>query len=372
MNIAEICFSRSWGGLEHYAADTTILLAKRGHNVLAIAYPNTPIWDKLTNNGLYPIPIKAHNYVSPIATLHMTRLFIKHQIHSVHIHRTQDLGTVLAAAQLAKVPVRVLTLQMESDRKKQDVYHKWVYGQLTYVLTITRRMKELMIGNVAVNPDKIIPLYYGIDIDGLREKALPRNEIRGKWGIPDDAFVSGLVGRIEPSKGQEVLIRAAASLNNRIPELTVMIVGDETVGQSGEKMRMELLARDLAPQLKVVYTGYQSPPGSIVPAFDVSVLASKKETFGLVVIEAQALGIPVIATDSGGVPEIIEHGVNGLLTRPRDHVQLAEAIEQLYNDKELRAMIGRVGRQTTELRFGLERHLSQLERALSGERIESA
>lgn len=367
MIIAEVCFSSAWGGLEHYCADSIRRLAIGGHDVLPVVRAGSPLEEKLRSEGLSPVTLHPLDYFSPLSTLRLARLFKKHTISAVHLHRTQDLGTALLASDLAGVPNRVLTLQMESHRRKGDPYHRWVYGRLTRVLTITERMRKLVIDRVAVNSGKVRCLYYGVDVAQLRSEAEPGHEIRRRWNISPEAFVVGIVGRLERLKGQEVLFKAAEYLKGRIPGLTVMIVGDETVGQAGETYRLKRIAVELTPDVKVVFTGYQSPPGGIVPAFDVSVLASRKETFGLVVIEAQALGVPVVATDAGGVPEIIEDGVNGLLVAPDDPEAMAEALERLYREPELRSRIGEAGSRNVETRFSMDAHMEGLVRALEGE-----
>ncbi len=366
MNIAEVCFSRSWGGLEHYCADSAVRLAERGHNLFPFVRSGSPLEDRLTADGFSPVAHRPTDYFSPITVLKLSHQLRKNTVEAIHLHRTQDLGTALSAADMAGVGARILTLQMESNRRKRDIYHRWAYGRLTRVLTITERMRKLVVENVAVNPGKVSCLYYGVDAVKLRSEALTRDDIRRKWDVPAGAFVVGIVGRLEPVKGQGILLRAASRLRDRIPELALMIVGDETVGQSGELDRLKRLAAELLPGMQVVFTGYRSPPGVIVPAFDVSVLATRKETFGLVILEAQALGVPVIATDAGGVPEIIEDGDNGLLVEPEKPDALAEAIESLYRQPELRRGLANAGQRNVEERFSLKAQVDELERALVG------
>ncbi|HHE46858.1 MAG TPA: glycosyltransferase family 1 protein [Bacteroidetes bacterium] len=365
--IAEVCFSPSWGGLEHYCADSAARLASRGHRVVPFVRAGSPLEDRLVETGFSPVTCRPSSYFSPITTLKLARRFRARSVGAVHLHRTQDLGVVLPSAALAGVKIRVLTLQMESSRRKRDLYHRWVYGGLTRVLTITGRMRQLVTDNVAVDPDKVRCLYYGIDGEGLRAEAAARDEIRSRWKVPSDAFVVGIVGRLEPMKGQETVLGAAALLQHRIPKLVVMIVGDETVGKVGEMDRLKRLAAQTLTDARVVFTGYRHPPGSIVPAFDVSALATRKETFGLVILEAQALGVPVVASAAGGVPEIIEDGVNGRLVKPGDAEALAEAIEELYRSPELRRSIGEAGMRNVGERFSLKAQIEGLERALRGE-----
>lgn len=366
MNIAEICFSRAWGGLEHYVVDAALRLAEKGHTVIPVVQPGTPLEENLTTAGLQPESIKSRDYFSPRSTLRLVSLFKRYSVGAIHIHRTQDLGPALVAADIAKVSNRVFTLQMESSRRKRDVYHRWVYGRLSAVLTISERMRRLVIDNVAVDPRKVRCLYYGIDTEEIDSGADPKVDIREKWNISVSAFVIGMVGRIEKLKGQETVLRACSKLVGEIPELTIVFVGDETVGMTGEVDRLNRLAGELSPDLRVIFTGYRYPPGAIVPAFDLSVLASRKETFGRVVIEAQALGVPVIGTDAGGVPEIISDGENGLLFPPDDHDALAEAIQKLYRNPELRAKMGKAGRRNVEIRFSICNHMERLEAELGG------
>ena len=364
MNIAEVCFSPSWGGLEHYCADSAVRLSERGHSVFPFIRAGSPLEERLTADGFLPIAYRPFYYFSPITALKLSHQLRKHSIEAIHLHRTQDLLTALSAADMAGVGARVLTLQMESDRRKRDIYHRWAYGRLTRVLTITERMRKLVVDNIAVDPRKVSCLYYGVDAAGLRSEALTRDDIRRRWDVPAGAFVVGIVGRLESQKGQGILLRAAARLRDRIPELVVMVVGDETIGRSGELDRLKKLAAELVPGMQVVFTGYRSPPGVIVPAFDVSVLATRKETFGLVILEAQALGVPVVATGAGGVPEIIDDGVDGLLVTPENPDALAEAIESLYRQPELRRNLADAGRRNVEERFSLKTQMEGLERTL--------
>ena len=354
--------------MEHYFTETALLLHRRGHKVVPLAFPGAPIAEALTAAGLPPILIKTQSYFSPSASRLMRQVFHQQAITALHLHRTQDLAPALLAAGQASIPTRVLTLQMESERRKRDPYHRWVYRRLTTVLTITDRMRELVQQNVAVDPDKVRTLYYGFDLEKTWGEADPPDHIRWRWGIPDNAYVVGLAGRLEPSKGQETLLRAAALLTGRIPRLAVMLVGGETVGQSGEEKRLRRLARSLrrGEELPVIFTGYQNPLGCIVPAFDVAVLASRKETFGRVAVEAMALGVPVIGTNAGGVPEIISHRINGLLVPPEDPPALAAAIETIYANRELSAAMGKEALKTVAEKFSHDQHLKGLEAALRG------
>ncbi len=367
MNIAEICFSPSWGGLEHNCAYDAWLMKERGHNVIPFAKPDSPLAKHYINLNMKPVTLHTFNYVSLLTTFRMWYYFRKYRIDAVHFHRTQDLAPILAGANLAKVPRRILTLRMESQRKKKDVFHSWVYRNLTKVLTLTDRMVELVRTNVSIDPSKVRRLYNGVDVELLQSQAEPRQIIRHRWNIPQNAFVIGITGRIESGKGQGIVLKAAGHLSNFIPNIYMMIVGAETIGQKGEIDRLKMLAKEMNLEDRVVFTGYQRPAGKVVPAYDVAVLATRKETFGTVIIEAQALGIPVIGTNAGGVPEIIEHKKSGMLFEPENYLSLAEQIEMLYEDYRFREKLGQQGLASARKKFSIEQHVAGLECALKGE-----
>lgn len=233
LSIVELCLSKAWGGIEHRFCDDVIWLLERGHRVIPVVSPNTHIKKYLESVGIDPVVIRSRDYFDPFASLRMARLFKRNHVNALHIHRTQDLGVPLLATCISSVPVRLLTLRMESKRLKKDIYHRWIYSRLSVVLTLTDRMRRLVQSNVAVDQGKVLVLPNGIDIDKINSETETRNIILAKWGVAADSFVVGMVGRLEQGKGQHVLLKAAARLGDRIPKLTIMLVGDETVDRQG-------------------------------------------------------------------------------------------------------------------------------------------
>ena len=362
--VVELCLSMSFGGLELRFADDVINLTECGHHIIPVVSPSSPLVHCLQQKGFDPSTIKSWCYLDPRAIIQLVRIFKRNKVNTIHLHRTQDLGLVLIAADLAGVENRVFTLRMESRRRKKDPYHRWAYSRLTTLLTITGRMRKIVISNVAVNPDKVRVLRNGFDMEKLISDAEPSEIIRARWGIPSDAFVVGIVGRLEPGKRQQHLLKAGSLLLKVIPNLTIVIVGEETVGQKGEQERLKAMAAEFEIADRVVFTGYQNPPGKIVPAFDISVLASKKETFGNVIAEAMALGVPVIATDAGGTPELVSHGEDGILVPSEDPLALAKAIQLLYDNHDLSGRLAAAGSKKIQTKFSMETHISELETVL--------
>ena len=183
---------------------------------------------------------------------------------------------------------------------------------------------------------------------------------RTRWNLPPDALVVGTVGRIKfVRKGQEFLLQAAAVLQNRNVPVTCLLAGAPAPGAEDHVDRMKLLARELG--VRVIFTGELPDARPAYAAMDIFVLPSAQpEPFGGVVMEAMALGLPVVGTAIGGTTEQIAEGETGLLVPPADPERLADAIAELAQSPELRARLGTAGRERISKRFSLDAMTSQI------------
>ena len=181
----------------------------------------------------------------------------------------------------------------------------------------------------------------GIDIAAVRASSGGGSALRARlgWG---DAPAIGIVGRLEAWKGQRTFLRAAAAVAAEVPDVQVAVVGDAVVGHEGDyAAELRALAHDLGIADFTTFAGHVDDVASWYEALDVVVHASEEpEPFGLVLVEAMALGATVVATAGGGPLEIIEDGVSGLLVPARDSDAMARAVIDLLRDPARRARIG--------------------------------
>lgn len=184
---------------------------------------------------------------------------------------------------------------------------------------------------------KIAP---GIPIETVRASAGSGAAVRASLGW-QDAVVVGILGRLEPWKGQETFLRAAAALAPTDARLRFAVVGGAVLGWEGSYAdELERLAVELGIADRTVFAGHQDDPWAWLDAFDVAVHSSTGEPFGLTVVEAMALGKPVVATAAGGPLETVEDGVTGLLVAPGDHAATAAAVGRLVASPEFAASLG--------------------------------
>lgn len=191
---------------------------------------------------------------------------------------------------------------------------------------------------------------------------LDRQAARRFFGVADDDLVIGMMGRIEPWKGQRDLLAALAELAPRFPALRCLIAGAPEL--DGQWFLDELRAIVAARRLEhvVQFVGYQSDIPRFMAALDVLAHASTQpEPFGRVLIEGMAAGLPVVATSAGGVPEIVIDGETGLLAPPGDPPALAAALARLLAAPALRTAMGQRGRARVHERFSIDSHVSAIE-----------
>lgn len=186
-----------------------------------------------------------------------------------------------------------------------------------------------------------------------RGYAQRRAAARQALGIADDEFAVGIAARLQPWKGQDVVIRAAASLLHARNHARLFVIGDALFGLDKEyAASLPKLAQDLAISDRVTMTGFRPDVLDVLAGLDVAIHASvTPEPFGLGLIEAMAAGTALIAADAGAAREIVTPGVDGLLTPPGDHEALATAMLALCDDPDRRARLANAGYRTAKDRF---------------------
>ena len=212
---------------------------------------------------------------------------------------------------------------------------------------------------------RLLTVYDGIDCAAFAPGG--GAAIRRELGIPSAAPVVGIVGHLQEWKGQHIVVEAVARARRRVPDLRCLVVGG--VHRRGADYASRLRERIAAPDLvgHVVLTGARDDVPACLDAMDVVIHASVvAEPFGRVLIEAMALGRPVIAPREGGPLAIVADGETGLLVAPRDPDALADAIVALVEDPARRAAMGRAARERVDRVFDIRHHVRAIEELFDG------
>jgi glycosyltransferase involved in cell wall biosynthesis len=209
--------------------------------------------------------------------------------------------------------------------------------------------------------DRIHTVLNAIDVPAWDPDLDPRAGRRA-LGLPEQAPVLVSVARLFGAKGHAELLRALAIVRRELPEVRLLVVGEDYPKGSGFGDGLKALAAELGVAENAVFTGRRKDVPSLLAASDVYAMPSIEEPFGLVYAEAMAMRKPVVALDNGGTPEVVEHGKTGLLSPQGDVEKLAQNLLTLLRDPALRARMGERGRQEVEARFSARRMAQDTER----------
>ena len=363
--IAFICFSASHGGLEL----TTVRLARdlktRKADCLLVVPPETPLAHRAVRERLQAEFVRPRlKYGDLVASARLARILRSYQIEIAVIMQSKDINIVATAKLLYPSVTLVFYQQMQSRVNKRDLLHTWMYSRLSLWISLTDRMKREAIEHTRVPEELITVVPLGRDTRLFDPKFYDQSESRKRYGFPRRGPIVGTAGRLDPQKGQEEFLRAIPLVLKHRRSAYFVIAGDETRGEEGYRKRLLDLSERLGVSDHVRFLPFVENVPEFMAAIDLFVLPSYSETYGLVLIEAMAMGKPVVATNAGGVPEIVEDGRIGLLIPPRDERALADSIVRLLGDASLRRKFSKQARRDALERFDSARCVDRLVQTL--------
>ena len=223
------------------------------------------------------------------------------------------------------------------------------------IITLTEQGIQEHVERHIAPREKFTSIHSGVELSRYTEPRPDPIMARKRLGLSPDWPVVGSVGRFEPVKGYDTLLEAAALLRTRQPKVRFLLAGE-----GKEESRLKRLAKELRVEDRVFFLGWQQEIPEILSALDLFVLPSRNEGMGRALVQAMAMGKPIVATRVGGVPEVLGEGEAGLLVPPDDPVQLSQAIEQLLTDRELARKLGEGGKRRAPA-YSAERMVAEIE-----------
>ncbi|MFI5005820.1 MAG: glycosyltransferase [Solirubrobacterales bacterium] len=277
----------------------------------------------------------------------LARLLRSRRIQVVHTHLWGGNVWGRLAALWARVPTIVASEHNLDTWKKRHHFliDRALAPATTRLVAVSGQVRDFYEAR-GVGRGRWQVVYNGVDAHP--GPARGRGAARRELGLPADAPVVALIGRLVPAKAPDVFLRAVAQAALRVPTLSALIVGDGPLRAEleGEAQRLGLAGR-------VVFLGVRKDVPELLSGLDAVLFSSVREGFSLTMLEAMAAGVPVIATEVGGTPELITHGRTGLLVPPGQPEQLAQALVGLLLDPAGAAAIRAAARKSVEERFSL-------------------
>jgi glycosyltransferase involved in cell wall biosynthesis len=323
--------SRGWGGLEMASFQWARIFDEHHHVSHSICYPDSPLAAKLRQSKLKSHEMAFKNYFSPLQSLELRKYIVQNGIEAVFLQSLKDLWVVSPALIGLDCKLIGFAQMWLQGINKKDFLHTLIHKRMDLLITLTPRQGAQVLRCIPYPPEKTRVIPNSINSQKFSSDLRDEN-LRAKLGAKTSDILIGLVGRLDPQKGQQELIEAFAKCKITTPDLPLKLVlvgestpnsGDHYLNLLRETIRKNNLEND------VTLAGFRSDIPAVMASLDVFVLNSYQEAFGFVLVEAMASGTAVIATNSGGVPDILHEGRYGWLVPPRDITALAHTLQEV-------------------------------------------
>lgn len=295
-----------------------------------------------------PSLVREINIVKDIKALYeIVKIIKKCKPSIIHTHTSKAGLLGRWAAKLCEVPIIIHSPHGHVffgyfgpiQSKLFILLEKWASLITDKIVTLTDREKRDHLVHKISKERKFSVIFSGVDLRKFKEISLHKKlELKQKLGIPERSQIVGTVGRLVPIKGHEYFIKAARYILLKHPQTHFLIIGDGSLRED-----LETKAQKLGVDKNLLFLGWREDVDVILSLFDIFVLSSLNEGMGRVLVEAMALGKPIVASDVGGIPDLVIHNKNGLLVRPKKSKELADSIQILMENEKKRKEMGNEG-----------------------------
>ena len=315
--------------------------------------------ERLIEEGFEVISLNRKPGVDFTLIRKLIRILKDRQIDIVHAHQYTPYFYGATAAILSGRCKIIFTEhgrhQPDRIRLKRAIYNQFLNLFTDRITGVSNFSKDSLVKYEKLPARKIKVIYNGIDPDEF-EVSLDREAKRKELGIEQDEVVVGMIGRFDPIKNHLMLLRAFYKVLKHISGAKLLLIGDGLLKENCEKFASELGIGD-----RVVFLGRRRDVPELLRTFDIYVLSSIAEATSLTLLEAMAAGLPVIAIDAGGNPEIVMNDRTGILISPGNYREFAKATVSLIQDPEKRKRMGEAGIRRVKALFSIDRMLKEYE-----------
>ncbi len=347
MSLFQIDTGREWRGGQRQSFLLTRELRDQGYEVFLAVQPGSPLHEKAEAENLPVLPIRMKGDADIGAAFALSRAMRKHGCVLAHFHDAHAVSIGGAACSRAHVPIRIVSRRVEFPLRKSLFSRRKYTRDVDVIIAISGRVRDVLVQG-GIDPRGIEVVSSGIDFSPF-EAPLERDFLRREFGFTDSDFLVGIVAYLEDNKGHKYLIDAARILKERTPKIKIIIVGKGKLEIALDKQAHDLGVNDI-----VFFLGFRDDVPRILASLDCFVLASEAEGLGTSIMDAMASRLPVVATQVGGIPEIVLHDETGFLVSPRNPRALAEAIFELFKDRARARQFGERGHEVVHEHFSCQ------------------
>jgi len=355
------CLSRSWGGMEMRTISGIEQLHKRGIKTDLLCYPGSRIHEEGMKRGYNILTANVRGYFHPLEIVKIARKIKTFDYEIIHTQASQDLWLLVPALNLigSEIPL-VLTKRVGSFIVKKDLLHRKLYERITSTIAISEVIRKNLLDTTTLTEDKIFLLHNGVNLEKFNPAKSARGEVRREFDINANDIVIGMLGRFSWGKGHEEFMFAAKKLLSDFSNLKFLVVGEPSMGEDDYAAKIKNLAAEYNLKGALLFTGYRSDTPDIISAMDIFAFPSHSEAFGQALVEAMAMGIPSVCSNSDGVLDIAIDGVTSHLFERRSAEDFTAKLKLLVNSPEDRKKFGAASIERVGKHFELEKQTDKL------------
>lgn len=341
LEIIHVLQSLSLGGGERVAVDLAAAQVAEGFRVRVISLEQsaeTLIADQLHQLGINSELVLKRPGFDPSLFFRLYPRFLRRGPTVVHSHNPLALVYASAPARLAGAAVFYTKHGEAADRGRRVALRRGAALACHGLVSVSQETATFGLNSGEIPKGKSVVITNGIDTDRFAPSVTQRNEVRTELGLSDNSWLIGTAGRLAPVKNQAMLLRAAAPLLNETCQLLI-------AGEGSERPQLEALIDELPNGRFIRLLGVRKDLQRVISALDCFAISSSTEGLPLVLLEAMACALPIVSTSVGGIPNVIDDGVNGYLVDRDDGEALSKRLRSLRNDSALAKRMGEQNRQ---------------------------
>ncbi|HEX2456773.1 MAG TPA: glycosyltransferase family 4 protein [Vicinamibacterales bacterium] len=340
--------ARTWRGGQNQVLVTVMGLRSLGNRTMLVAHPDGELRQR-AREGLDVFPLAPRTEMDLGAAWRLARLIKSLTPDVVHAHDSHAVAMASLALSMSTQPAKLplLAARRVDFHLRGNSLSRWKYRQVDMFICVSEAIRDMLVAD-GVPVDRTVIVNEGIDLE--RVAAAPPARLHEELWLPHHAPVVGNVAALVPHKGQRHLVEAAALVVRQVPDARFVIAGEGEL-----RAALERQIKDHHLEKHVMLLGFRPDVLSLHKAFDLFVMSSVTEGLGTSLLDAMACEKPVVATNAGGIPEVVLEGTTGLLVPPRDHAAMAAAIVRLLRDPALRDRMGAAGLRVVREKFSAER-----------------
>ncbi len=334
-------------------------LRKRGYDLTLVTEPDSPIADLARRDGLPLVTLCMQKWAYPLAFARMRGLLNELRPDLVHVNSSRDSWIASLAARSVSPRVPVIRTRHISTPLNQNLTTRWLYRSLLDYVIVTggELTRRGLVERDGLAASKVSAFPIGIDVAHFRP-GTPERDLREELGLPAAEVLVGLISYLRSYKGHEYYIDAAARVAARRKGVTFVISG-----RGPEEGRLRARIAEQGVEQRVRMLGYREDLLNVFHSLDLFVIPSVEgDTIPQVLMQALAVGLPVVSTTVGSIPDVVRNGETGYVVPPRDAAALADRIRDLVDNPALRSRMGEAGRALVDRSYSLDRMLDELER----------